>query len=213
MRMTSKFLFLLTLLACAGCTKASDVSAARRDHVLAGPHGWIDITLHAPAPASAPVATTKAASGAATSTTCAMQLRVDGEPLFLEFGDLAQADAAKNPLGYRVVAAAGTRNTELTIAGCVSRPRVLSLSLTLEKDHLALLEFDGQALALKSAEPYAPATLDAVHADVAGLHERGEATDSALAMLTKLALASVLLNVGVILVVARVAIRRRSRSR
>ena len=211
MRMLPRLLLLMTLLACAGCTKASDASLARRDHILAGPHGWIDVTLHAPTPASAPVAAAKAASAAGLSTNCTMRLRVDGEPLLQEFGDLAQADAAKSPLGYRVVVAAGALNTELTIAGCVSRPLVLALPLTLEKDHLALLEFDGQHLALRSAEPYAPATLDAVHDDVAKLHERGEATDAALSTLTRLALANVLLVLVVIAVVLVVAIRRRSR--
>jgi hypothetical protein len=153
---TRPLLLLLTLLAFAGCTKAMD--DARRDHVLAGPHGWIDLTLHAPKGAA------PAASGASRTvgeTQCEMHFLVNGEALMDETGDLARADATKSPLGYRFVVPAGAIDTELAISRCVKELR-LPLALTLDKDHLALLDFDGQKLSVTSNEPWQPATLDAV---------------------------------------------------
>jgi hypothetical protein len=215
MRILPKTLILLTLIVCAGCAKPSDIGAARRDHILAGPHGWIDITLHAPATASAPVAarapSAATAKGAAQPTTvCDMTLLVDGEKMIQEAGDLARADAARSPLGYRFVVPAGAPHLQLTIAGCVREPLGLALTLTLEKGRLALLEFDGQRLAVTSTQAWEPATLEAVGESVAKLHEHGEATDGALSTLTKLVIASLLLNVAALLG-AIVAFRRRSR--
>lgn len=219
-----KILIPLALIACAGCAKPSDVtdaSVARRDHILAGPHGWIDLTVHAPAPASAPLSgtvSTPNAAGAKTassvdrsSTMCQMAFLVDGEPMIEPTGDLAQADAAKSPLGYRFVVPAGTLHAELTIWNCVEPRRSLPLSTTLEKGHLAMLEFDGHHLAVASTRAWEPTTLEDVNADVAKLHDHGDATDGALSILTKLAIASVLLNVVVLLGVAVVAFRRRNR--
>ena len=198
MRPSLRSLILLTLAACAGCTRASD---ARNDHILAGPHGWIDITLHAPSPDGA-------ASAPDGSPSCSVAFRVNGETLLWETGvALVQADAAKSPIGYRFVVPAGTLSTVLTISGCVKAGVRATLPLTLDKNRLALLGFDGKALALTSNEPYQPATLDAVRGDVAALHERGETTDGALSTLTKLVIASVGLNVVALVV----ALRRRSR--
>lgn len=216
MRILPKTLILLTLILCAGCAKPSDISVARRDHILAGPHGWIDVTLHAPAAASAPRAARASsatpAKGAAQATAaCDMSLFVDGEKMIQEAGDLAQADAAKSPLGYRLVVPAGAPRLQLAIAGCVKEPLDLALTVTLDRGHLALLEFDGQRLALTSTQAWEPATLEAVGENVARLHEHGEATDGALSTLTKLAIASLLLNAVVLLGVAVVAFRRRSR--
>lgn len=206
MRLSIKPLLLFALVACAGCTRAS--SDARIDHILAGPHGWIDITLHAPAPASAAVAGMAAASAAKLSHDCLLLFAVDGETMLSESGDLAQADAAKNPLGYRFTAPAGTLDTRLVITGCVRDGVQQSLSIPLQKDHLASLEFDGRQLALKSNEPYAPMSLDTLHDQVVTLQHGADSTDGALFKLTRLARLSLLLNV--ILVVAAIvfAIRR-----
>ena len=206
MRMLPKTSILLALILCAGCAKSSD---ARRDHVLAGPHGWIDITLHAPVAASAAVAGKPAASAGKPSRDCGTVFTVNGEAMLAESGDLARADAAKNPLGYRFVVPAGTLDTRLEITGCVKDGLERSLSVTMENDHLALLEFDGRQLALKSNEPYAPMSLETLHDEVATLQKGAEATDGALFKLTRLARLSVLLNV--ILAVAAIvfAIRRR----
>jgi hypothetical protein len=198
MRFSLRLLILLTLVACAGCTRASD---ARVDHILAGPHGWIDVTLHAPAPVGA-------ASAAEGAPPCSVAFHVNDESLLSEVGvTLAQADAAKSPIGYRFVVPAGTLATDLTISNCVKSEIHAALPVTLEKDHLALLAFDGKALALTSNEPYQPATLDTLRGDVAALHDHGTATDGALSMLTKLVAVGLLLNVVVLVV----ALRRRNR--
>jgi hypothetical protein len=207
MRNLHQSLLLLALLACAGCTKASDsLSSARRDHILAGPHGWIDVTLHAP-PAAALAPAKGGASTPAQVPDCVMAFTVNGEPQFDEVGDLIQADAANNALGYRFVAPAGALRSQLTISACVQAPIAVALPVTLEKDHLALLEFDGQRLALKSTQPYAPTSLDGLHGETATLQQRADAADATLSRLTKLAIASVLLNV-VVLVVALTRRRR-----
>lgn len=191
-------LLLLFLVAFAACTKASD---ARRDHLLAGPHGWIDVTVHAP---TGIAATASAASRPSGQAQCAMTFLVNGEALLDETGDLARADAAKNPLGYRFLVPAGSLDSELTISRCV-KDLHLPLAVTMDKDHLVKMEFDGQRLAVSATEPYAPSTLDAVHGDVAKLQARAEAGDGALATLTKLAIACVALNV---VVLATVFLRR-----
>jgi len=193
-------LLLLFLVAFAACTKASD---ARRDHLLAGPHGWIDVTVHAPQG-------TAAAAGGASSPNgqapCEMTFLVNGEVLLDETGDLAQADAAKNPLGYRFLVPAGNLNSELTISRCV-KDLHLPLAVAMDKDHLVQMAFDGQHLAVTATGPYAPSTLDAVHGDVATLQARAEASDGTLATLTKLAIACVALNV---VVLAAVFLRKAS---
>ncbi len=186
MHLLTKSLFVLALLAGTGCTKADD---ARREHLLAGSHGWIDITLKAPP-----------AAKAGGSAVCAMRLQINGETRLDETGDLVQADAADNSLGYRFVVPAGKLNTELTIRQCVKDELRLPLPLMLNENQLALLEFDGQKLVLGSTQAYEPTTLAAVRGDVAKLHQHSEATDGTLAMLTKLAIASLVLNVVVILV-------------
>lgn len=213
MHLLPKSLILLALLACAGCAKPSDVTdagVARRDHILAGPHGWIDLTLHAPTPASAP-APKGAASAARPTTACQVAFTVGGEPMIEPSGDLAQADAAKRPLGYRFVVPAGTLDARLTIAACVNAPIALPLSLAIEKGHLTLLEFDGRSLKVGATQAWEPTTLEDVNSDVAKLHEHGAATDDALATLKTLAIASVLLNAVVLIAGAVYAFRRRSR--
>ena len=201
-----KTLILMTLMLCAGCAKPSDISVARRDHILAGPHGWIDLTLHAPVAASAPAS--KEAGG--LDKTCAISFTVDGEPLIDERGDLAQADAAKSPLGYRFVAPAGALRTELAITGCVAAPLPLMLPLTLDNGQLALLEFDGRRLSVAAKRAWEPATLEAVRGEVTALHRNGDAAEGTLSTLTKLVIASVLLNV-IALLAGIAALRRRSR--
>jgi hypothetical protein len=206
MRHLPKTLILLTLMLCVGCAKPSDISVARRDHILAGPHGWIDLTLHAPVAASAPAS--KEVAG--LDKNCTIVFTVDGEPLIDERGDLAQADAAKSPLGYRFVAPAGALRTELAISGCVAAPLPLLLPLTLDNGKLAVLEFDGQRLSVASTQAWEPATLEAVRGEVTALHRSGDTAEGTLSTLTKLVIASVLLNV-VALLVAIAALRRRTR--
>jgi hypothetical protein len=169
---------------------------ARRDHLLAGPHGWIDITLHAP---QAPLAK--------DARTCNVRFSVNGETLLGESADLAQADAAHNPIGYRFVAPAGSLNAQLVLDSCLDKPVTLALPVTLPPDQLALLEFDGKALTVKGTQAYEPTSLDWVRGEMLKLRDGATATDGTLSTLTRLAIASVVLNVIVILV----ALRRRRR--
>ena len=199
MRLSIKPLLLFALIACAGCTRAS--GDARIDHILAGPHGWIDITLHAPA-----LIVAKSAASAVGLPSCSFRFGTNGETRLVERVDLAQADAAGTPVGYRFVAPAGALNTELALAGCTDELDV-SLLVKLEKDQLALLEYDGHKLILKSTQPYTPTSLDGLHGEIATLQQRADGSDTTLSTLTKLAIASVLLNV---VVVALVLVRRRS---
>ena len=97
------------------------------------------------------------------------------------------------------------------IAGCVSDDVRQALSIPLEKDHLASLEFDGRQLALNSNEPYAPMSLDTLHEQVATLQQDAGSADGALFKLTRLARLSLLLN-GVLVVAAIVFAIRRKRS-
>jgi len=220
MHTLTKCLLLLTMLACAGCTRASD--DARIDHILAGPHGWIDLTLHAPVAADGAASvglgldslqikrdgTNRVTANAtlAPTTSCNISLEANGEKRLIETADLASADAAGVPIGYRLVVPAGALKTKLAISGCVGELD-FSLPLKLEQDQLALLEFDGRKLALKSTQPYSPSTLDSLHGEVARLQQRTDGHDAALSTLTKLAIAGLLLNAVVIVLVL---VRRRS---
>ncbi len=193
----TKPLILLALLVCAGCAKSSDISEPRRDHILAGPHGWIDLTVHAPAAASAPASASAAASG--VPVICAVDFSVDGETMTAGAYDLAHADAAGNPIGFRFPVPAGALKTQLVFNVCVGRESLKArLDVAQQKDQLTTLEFDGKTLALKAMQPYSPATLDTVHGDVGKLHDHGEATDGTLANLTRLVFASVILNLVVL---------------
>lgn len=205
----TKSMIMLALLACAGCAKPSDISEARREHLMAGPHGWIDVTVHAPTPASAPASApaqvvVKLSGKESLKVTdlrpndCHLEFTVNGETMMVDYGNLAQADAAGNPLGYRFPVPAGALDTGLDISSCVDARLSVKLALAQAKDQLSLLEFDGKALALKAMQPYAPATLDTVHGDVGKLHEHGEATDGTLANLTRLVFAGVILNLVVL---------------
>ena len=45
MHLNGKALVVAMLVTCSGCGNA-DVSNARRDYILAGDHGWIDLTVN-----------------------------------------------------------------------------------------------------------------------------------------------------------------------
>ena len=197
----SRTLVFIALASCAGCGKA-ELTDARRDHLLAGPHGWIDLTLHAPAPATA---------DAGRPAGCAIGVMVNGEPVLNESADLAQADAARTPIGYRFVAPAGTLNVELRLSGCLAQESRLALRLPLEPDHLAAIAFDGRALSLAQSTRYEPTTLDWLRGEMSRLRndarEDARHASAALRCLTWIAGASLAAN-GVLLV----AFRRRRRA-
>lgn len=179
-----KWFAVTTLLACTACNGA-DISDARRDHLLAGEHGWIDLTLSAPTEAP----------GFDPATPCLLTFSLDQERLLGESASLAPAGAGTAPLGYRLVAPAGKRQAELTVSACVKQAYVAKLALPLENKHLARLVFDGKTLQLRDSVPYEPTSLEWVRGEVLKLRASDAASGDALATLTKLAVASLLLNV------------------
>jgi hypothetical protein len=93
-----KWFAVTTLLACTACNGA-DISNARRDHLLAGEHGWIDLTLSAPSDAP----------DFDAATPCLLTFALDQERLLGESAYLAPAAAGRAPLGFRLVAPSGKR--------------------------------------------------------------------------------------------------------
>lgn len=181
-------LLLAVLFSSAGCR--ADMSDARRNHVLAGDHGWIDLTLKA-APASATSDLKKS---------CHVSFSFGGEYQFSEMADLASAAASHNPPGYRIVAPAGKAEAELTVETCLPKPLVVTLELELAKDHLARLAFDGSALVLLESTPYEPTSLEWVRGELLKLQSGGQASGEAVAKLTTIAMASLALNLLALLV-------------
>lgn len=170
------------LLVCSGCK--ADMSDARRDHLLAGDHGWIDLTVHAPAQAP----------GFDPQKACRISLLLNGEAMLGESADLAQAEASHIPLGYRFVAPAGKLQAELNFSACVKDTYTVKYPLVLEKDQLANMLFDGKAVSLQSTSAYEPTSLEWVRAEMLKLQADNAASGSALSMLTKIAIASLVLN-------------------
>ena len=175
-------LLLAVLFSSAGCR--AEMSDARRNHVLAGDHGWIELTLKA-APAS-PVYDPKKG--------CHVSFASGGEYQFSEMADLAQAAASQNPPGYRIVVPAGKADAELTLDTCLPKPLVVTLPLVLAKNHLARLAFDGSALVLLESAPYEPTSLEWVRGELLKLQSGGQASGEAVAKLTTIAMASLALN-------------------
>lgn len=173
---------LAVMFSSAGCK--AQMSDARRDHVLAGDHGWVDLTL-------------KAAPGAPAfdpKKQCQVAFWADGEQILLETADLAKAAQNPNPVGYRFVVPSGKLQAELRLDGCVTKELTLSLPLELAKDHLAQLAFDGSKLVLEGTAPYEPTSLDWVRGEILKLHSNNETSGAAIAKLTTLAFASLALN-------------------
>jgi hypothetical protein len=190
-------LLLAVLFCSAGCR--AEMSDARRDHVLAGDHGWIDLTLKA-APASPAYDPKKS---------CVVSLSSGGEHLFSETADLARAAASQNPVGYRIVVPAGKAAVELTLQDCLPKPLVVTLPLELAKDHLARLAFDGSALMLQEMTPYEPTSLEWVRSEILKLQSSGQAAGEGMARLSTIAMASLALNLLTLLALLAFFLTRR----
>lgn len=199
MRVVTNALALAVLLSSAGCR--AEMSEARRNHVLAGDHGWIDLTLKS-APKSAAYDPKK---------NCTVWFNSNGETQYSESADLEHAANSENPFGYRIVAPIGKTQAELTLSNCIAKPLVVKLPFDLAKDHLVRLAFDGTALVLESSTPYEPTSLEWVRAEMLKLQSNNASSDEAVARLTKLAFASLGLNLLALLVF--IISRRRSPQR
>lgn len=178
---------LAVLFSSAGCR--AEMSDARRDHVLAGNHGWIDLTLKAP----------PKAVGFDPKTNCVVTFASNGERQLMDSADLNGAQD-RAPFGYRFVAPSGKLKTELTLDACVPLPVVLTLPVDLPKDHLARLEFDGSSLVLHSSEPYEPTSLEWVRGEMLKLRANNDKRDAAMSRLMTIAIASLGLNLLAMLV-------------
>lgn len=172
----------------SGCAKAEPWDA-RRDHILAGDHGWIDLTL------KAPLAQLPDADHAA----CHISYSFNGESLLSAAADLKEAQANQILVGYRFPAPSGALKTALHISLCVKDDVVVQLPLDLKKDHLVELEFDGTTVVVKNSAPYEPTSLEWVRTQILQLQSDSSASSMAVSTLTKIALASLGLNCLVLL--------------
>jgi len=194
----SAALALLILFGSAGCR--AEVGDARRAHVLAGDHGWIDVTFNAPP---------KAAQYKADAT-CVVTYSLNGEVQFNDGVRLAGAASEAKPPGFRFAAPAGKGASELTISHCIPKPMTVALALDLPKDHLLRLSFDGTALVVADSAPYAPTTLEWVRAEVVKLRANNSTASTAIGTLTTVAYASLGLNLVVLVALILLLTRRKT---
>ncbi|MFB9245659.1 hypothetical protein IV454_27140 [Massilia antarctica] len=199
LRILATWSMLAVLLSTAAC-HAKEMPDSRRDYLLAHEHGWIDLTVKAPS----------GAAGIKAGESCDIALLVNGEMLLVESADLAAADSAGMPVGYRFVAPAGKLQAELHIGRCVKDELVVKVPLQLDKDHLLALAFDGAAATAGAATPFEPASLEWVRAEMLRMQASGRANDAATEKLTRLAIYSAVLNaVGVLALLGFASSRRR----
>ncbi len=190
MHLNGKALVVAMLVTCSGCGNA-DVSNARRDHILAGDHGWIDLTVNS-------LAQDKDKEGKIDKS-CGLAFSLNGEPLLDESANLAPAEENKLPIGYRFPAPAGVLQAELVISFCIKDAYIVKLPLTLTKDHLAKLRFDGKNLVLQDLSPYEPTTLEWVRSEIVKLQTSQQITHRSFSTLTWLAISSLVFNVIILL--------------
>jgi hypothetical protein len=192
----SPLLALAILLGSTGCR--ADISDARRDHILAGPHGWIDLTFK-----SAP-----RLEAYQRDEQCVIELSLAQQQQLMDSLALADAGRQAAPPGFRFVAPAGKGEASLTLSACLPQPQVLRLPLDVGKDQLLHLVYDGSALVLESSVPFEPTTLEWVHEEVLKLHASNNASNDAVGKLTHIAVASLALNVLALLILILVLWKR-----
>lgn len=201
LRRMAAWSMLAVLLSNAACN-AKEMPDARRDYLLAHAHGWIDLTVKAPA----------GAPGYKAGEACSMGLSINGDMLLLESAHLAEAGNAGIPVGFRFVAPAGKLDAALHLHGCIKDALVLKLPLQLDQDHLVELAFDGAALTAGQPRPFALTSLDWVRTEILRMQAQAQAGEAATGKLTTLATASVALNAfGLLALLAYACWRRRRR--
>ncbi len=215
MQANAKFMIVAAVLAASGCSRSADLLEARRDHILAADHGWIDVTLHAPAPAaSATPASSPAARGKASGDTngrdCAIRFSIDGESFVADNADLAAAEAARAPIGYRFAVPAGKLASTLNVR-CNGSEVSADLPLEIAKNQVSTLEFDGQALTLVRSAFVDPASLDSLRGDLLKMQDAANTSDAVQSRLTQLAVANIALDALLVAIVLAVIFRRRRR--
>ena len=183
MRTIAKTVLCFILLACSGCGKA-EISEARRDHILAEDHGWIDLTLSGDAPAGENK----------DDARCQIQLEINHESLLTEAVKYSKAEANQPLLGYRFPAPAGNLVAELEISYCVKDPVIVKLPISLEKNHLAKIRFDGKQMTLLGTTAYDPSTLDGLQSEVKKIQSSETVSSERLSTLMWLIIAVVVSN-------------------
>lgn len=181
--MLTKLLALFVLVLCSGCSKA-EMSDARMNHLMAGDHGWIDLTMKVPAPSKEQPVTHD----------CAVTFSVNGETLLRESANFIAAHSKGSPIGYRFPAPSGQLDVELIYSLCSKEPLVIRQPLTLMKDHLAKVTFDDASLAIDGAGEYKPASLEWVGSQLEGMRNAAADTDHRLSNTNVLVLVCLVLN-------------------
>jgi hypothetical protein len=191
MKLKRQWLCALILLAASGCSKA-EISDARSAHILAGDHGWIDLTIN-----TVPNSTADKA--------CAMTLTLNGETMLNEALPMATTKEHMVPIGFRFAAPVGSVDAALRFDNCVTAALVSHLKLAVDKDKLTTLEFEGGHIVQRSIVPYLPLSLSNIHEEVATLQASNRNTHAEISTLTWLAIASLSLNalIGLILLLRK----------
>ena len=215
MQAPAKILLVLAVLAASGCSRSADLLEARRDHILAADHGWIDVTLHAPVPASSATpasspATHGQARGATNDSDCGVRFSIDGESVVTDSVDLAAAEAAHVPIGYRFAVPAGKLASTLSVR-CNGSDVSADLPLEIAKNQVSTLEFDGKALTLVRSAFVDPASLDSLRGDLLKMQDTANTSDAVQSRLTQLVVANIALDALLVAIVLAVVFRRRRR--
>lgn len=195
-RFVTHTMVIVILLSNTACRANDMADTARRDFILGGDHGWVDLVL-------------MPAAGAVSDKSCALFVAMGNEKLIESFVSMPAGEAAP-PIGFRIPVPVGKFPIALTVSGCVKEELTVKVPLAMEKDQLARLEFDGAQLRVASTTRFDPATLDRVSTDVVKLHDANAEAASAMAELKTFAKGSLLLN-GLLLlaVLAGFLLRRR----
>ena len=161
--MMMKALLIGALLLVSGCGRA-ELSAARKDYVLAKDHGWLELTVEVPPGRFRPPTNQRH---------CALQVDINGET-FTQEALYLQGDPGHYSVntGFLLVAPAGVSTIDLSVGDCAATTLHSTLSVTVAKNHMLQLAYNGQTLARTAEQAYLPPTLSS-------LDQRLRAADSA----------------------------------
>jgi len=180
--MNAKLFVLSTLLLCSACGKA-EMSNARMNHLLAGDHGWVDLTIK-----SAPSMQKQ------DTKDCSISLAVNGETVLRESADFSAASKNGSPIGYRFPAPTGKLDIALTYSFCIKDPFVIKQALDLQKDKLTNLIANDATLTIDGTSEYQPASLESVRAQLDTVRSDAANTEHRLSNTNTLVLFCIGLN-------------------
>lgn len=105
-----------------------------------------------------------------------MTLAVNGENMLRESADFTTAASKGSPIGYRLPVPIGQLDINLTFSVCVKEPFIVKLPLSILKDELTNVTFEGSKLTVDSKSEYKPASLDLLRSQLDNL--RSDATNN-----------------------------------